>query len=223
MSDGLHKIHLKLSKEHAKKLLKGYNIQLKPEHLLQSGGAVLHVHLHKHRLHHKSMKAHKGYRLGLDEYEMHHNGGTLQDIINKVKDLYAGYKKNIKPFVGPYIRQGLKTLGKVGLDALSATNPEFAPILETAGQKILPQLVDVVGDKTGAYGLRHKRKPGVDGSMLAGPRHPAQHPVPSQPIGDGICHHCGSSFKVAGEGHRPKRAVKGKKKRNPIGGSFLTA
>jgi hypothetical protein len=125
-------------------------------------GGEVEVAMRPHKMK-RMMKNHeqgKRYRMELDDEEM--QGGSLKSFLSGVKNtakkLYSQYQRHIKPTAGPKIRSGLKKGIHAGLEIGAATtgDPE-AVALANAVATQLEGLVDWLGNKTGAFGMRHRR------------------------------------------------------------------
>lgn len=125
-------------------------------------------------------------------------------------DVVKGYKKYVKPVVGPAIRKGLTKAIKVGAPVLATAvgQPELAPLASGLADQYAESAVNKLGDVTGAFGIHHKEhakrynktKPAVISdthSNFLNPLHPAMNPA-LPPPDMSVIH--GGSFRPAGYG-----------------------
>ena len=187
--------HAHLTTPQLRKLHKGETVQLKHEHI----GEGLKIHLAHGKI--KKMltakRNKKGMRLKMTPEEVEMNGHGIFDFIKKVahkvgsfvkndvapvaKSAYKGYQKYVKPVVGPAIRKGLAKALPVAVAAAATMlgQPELAIPAAAFASKIATPLVDTVGNVSGAYGLKHKKRFHLreDSATMVHSRHPAMNPV----------------------------------------------
>lgn len=105
----------------------------------------------------KMMKNHavgKKFRLTMDPQEL--KGGSFKSFLRKLK---RGYQKYVRPRIGPKIRKGLKEAahGALEIPAAMTGSPEAVNIAKAIATE-LEGLVDWLGNKTGAFGMRPPRR-----------------------------------------------------------------
>lgn len=152
------KLHLTPKQMH--RLATGGAVMIAPHHM----GGEIETTLHKHKVMkmQKNHEAGKKFRLVMEPEEL--RGGSFAAFMRKIKNgaskVYNAYKTHVRPTVGPYIRKGLKEGIHAGLEIGAATSgdPE-AVALANAIATQLESVVDWIGNKTGAYGIRaHRRR-----------------------------------------------------------------
>jgi len=160
----LHPIHLDLDKKQMLRVAKGHRVRVL--HSQIGKGHVVHV---PKKLHTKALKAHaerKGFNLQLTVPELKAQGAGFLD---KLKEAGSWLKKNVfdqplyKEKVAPIIRTALKEGVNRGVSTFAGP---FAPELGALANKG----VDLVGSKTGAFGIKRVKKSGgrlVKGSASA--------------------------------------------------------
>ena len=149
--------HLDLSKAQAKKLLSGASVRLKPTQIAV-GDKVVYLHPAQHRLLTRAKSGSKGYVLEMTageilttvENDMSGNG-IFGDIWKGLKSGYSWVKKNIvdtpiyQSVVKPLVRQGVNVLSGMA----KAAAPNASPMID--------QVVNTIGDKTQAFGVKKVR------------------------------------------------------------------
>jgi len=142
---------LSLTPKQMEKLATGGAIMVGKEMM---GGAI-ECPLHPSKL--AKMRANhaagKKYRLTMEPSEMH--GGSWKQFKKYINTGFRAYKKHVVPVIGKPLRKGLKYGAHAGLETLAAMSgrPEAVAIARSIADE-LEKLVDLVGDKTGAYGMR---------------------------------------------------------------------
>jgi len=218
----MEELKLDLAPHQARRLARGHVVQLK-HHQLHSGHHKVVLSRHKaHKIHH-AHRHHKGVRLHLDEHEIEASG--FKDFARKVGRLY---KEHVRPIIGPRIRKTLTS----NLERLGAIG---GPLGYEVAKHVAPKLVNWVGDKTGAFGLkkhhpaRHRKthahlplhhtkghREGTYSGFIAG-ESPAMNPAVSidyidRPSeywrGMGLCHSCSTHMAHHGHTHHRRRHTK---------------
>jgi len=168
----LAQLELDLTPGQILQLAKGKTIQVR-HHQIHTGHPVV-LDSKKVKRAHRAHAAGKGFRLSLSNDEMNSQvgGGKFLDALKKAGQWLKtnifdsdAYKKNIAPLV----RQGLKQV----VDRGASTIGTFVPQLAEPARNIGTSLVENVGDRTGAYGLRRRRGGAVRGTA-GNPAMPAQ-------------------------------------------------
>lgn len=170
-----------LTPRNVSRLRNGHIVQLKAD---QIGGAVPHTHVIKlSGVYAKKLttaqKKKVGAKIQLSKQEIEASGLNIKDVGRALKKVADVYKKNIKPIVGPAIRDGLTKAVKVGLPAaaIAVGAPELAPVASAIADQLGSKAVNALGDVTGAYGVG-KKKFVLSNSRntMLGTRHPAMSP-----------------------------------------------
>jgi hypothetical protein len=124
----------------------------------------------------KARKNNTGVRLMLSKSEI--EGSGIMDIL---RDIYEGGKKvfgvakkvyePFKPILAPILKGAVQNVAQQGIEKLGAKSPLAAEL----AKNITPAAIDLVGQKTGAYGMRSMRGGALSAnySNLLSPYHPA--------------------------------------------------
>jgi hypothetical protein len=188
----LIEIELSLTDPQLRKLAKHQGVLIKSHQVSPKGYKILVEPKTHASLHSKSKKG-KGHVLKLTKAEHEANivmeGGRItwksigRTLRKGAQTVGKFYKDNLKPVVGPHlkeaVKQGVKKIVPLALDALTGfVAPELAPITapiyERLGDKISEPITEGVSRLTGAYGLK-KHHPKVDGMYFL---HSAHSPIP---------------------------------------------
>lgn len=158
-------------------------------------------------------------------------GGNIKKLGRQIKRGFTKavdtYKRDIRPVVGPVIREGLTRAIQVGAPmAVGAVAPGLAPVAGVLANQFARQGVNYIGDQTGAFGLTYGR--GTDDkpfglmarpvalelnlSNFLPPRHPAQRPKMqmadfSKPRLQEIDYRGNKAKYLYGRGEIPKRGL----------------
>ena len=154
----MEEILLDLTPHHVRRLSNGHTIQLKHHHI----GHGVRVHLHHHKVMHihRAHRNRRGVRINMDEHELHASG-FWSKVKHGLQEGWKGYKKYVKPIVSKAIRKGLVKGIEWGAPAAATFfgAPEAAPAAAQIAHLAANDLVNAVGNKTGAYGVRRRRHP----------------------------------------------------------------
>ena len=187
-----------LTPRNISRLRNGHTVQLKAD---QIGGAVSHTHVIKlSGVYAKKLtlaqKKNAGTKIQLSKQEIEASGLNARDIGRALKKVADVYKKNVRPVVGPAIRDGLTKAVKVALPAAAVAigAPELAPVASAVANQFGSKAVNALGDVTGAYGVKGKKKFVLSNtrSTMIGSQHPAM--SPGMPIHD---HSVGGALRKA--------------------------
>lgn len=138
-------VRVTISKNQADKIRRGHPIQLSRS-ALSGGNIPLVLHPENHKKVMKAKRLRKGVRLQLSPSEIDASGEGLKELLEKGK-------KFIKEH-GPQVRKILTKGLKKAIPAMAnAINPGLAPAANVLADRFADDLVDFVGDKTGAFGL----------------------------------------------------------------------
>jgi hypothetical protein len=149
-----HKVALDITSAAAQKIHKLQTIQLRNDQLEGHIKIILSPENYKKLA--SARRRGKGVRLLLTKKELMltlQAGGGLKEWVQKFQKFYA----QIKPVVGPLLKQGLSKAIDLGATAVSAVAPQAAPFVQLAKDKYKQKAIDVIGKKTGAYGMRPQR------------------------------------------------------------------
>ena len=138
-------IQLDLTPRQIRMLKGGRTVQLKPT--MMGKGIVVKVGAPKAKRMRSAMRRQKGMRLSMTPDEIAATGGSLWDSIKAVaKQGWEGYKKNLKPIIGPAIRKGLETGIEKGIEAIGTMAyippPVSRPVAKFASKKLVPMICD---------------------------------------------------------------------------------
>lgn len=202
-------IKLRLSRPQLNKLRLGHRVQLKNRDIANGSGLDVSLSLKKLAKLLKAKKAGKGMRFDMtkEEWESNAGGEGFKDFLKKaVKASVKGakkagkfYTKELKPIVGPYIKEGVKQGKELFIKSLEASNPELIPVLETADEIFGDAIVEKLGDVSGAYGFMRSQP--LSGSSQLMRFQPIYIPEPGL-YQVSIPKAKGGSFKPAGAGFR---------------------
>jgi hypothetical protein len=167
-------VSVSLSKSQLKKLAMGHPVQLSAR-ALSGGQHTLVVHPLTHKKLMRAKRAGKGTRIMLSREEI--EGSGIMDVL---KGLYEGGKKvfgvakkiyePFKPVLAPILKQATQNLAEQGISKLGAKSPFAADV----AKQLTPGLIDLAGQKTGAFGMRQMRGGALyNFSPMLAPVHPA--------------------------------------------------
>lgn len=169
-----------LTPRNVSRLRNGHIVQLKAD---QIGGAMPHTHVIKlsgvYAKKLTSAQKKVGAKIQLSKQEIEASGLNIKDVGRALKKVADVYKKNIKPVIGPAIRDGLTKAVKVGLPAtaIALGAPELAPVASAIADQFGSKAVNALGDVTGAYGVGKKKFVlSNNRNTMLGSRHPAMSP-----------------------------------------------
>lgn len=226
----LVRVHLKLEPHQAQKLHKGHAVQLRHEQLGIEGAHHLMLHMTKAKKLHSAHRRKKGVRIQLSEPEISATmeGEGFGDFLNKIKSGAQWLKKNIIDS-GAYQSIAKPIARRIVDTGLAAATPFLGPV----GSDLARQAVNVIGEKTNAYGLQKRKHMTrttmqhepvhedamtqfyMDSMMAPRPGGPAGFTaLPSTSYGDGVSsHHMYHSYYYPSKGHRAfanQRAMSGR-------------
>lgn len=152
------KINIQLSPAQARKLIKGHSVQLSKS-AVKGGQYTLDVHPIIYKRIMRARKSNKGVRLMLSESEVQGSGimDVLRNILQGGKKVFGVAKKlyePLKPILAPILKQATQNLAEQGISKLGAKSPLAADI----AKQITPGLIDLAGQKTGAFGIKKRTK-----------------------------------------------------------------
>lgn len=153
------KINIRLSPAQVRKLVKGHSVQLSKS-AVKGGEYTLDVHPVIYNRIMKARKQNKGLRLMLSEEEIAGSGlkEWLQGLYEGGKKAYDVAKKIYEPFkpiLAPILRQGAQNLAEQGISKLASKSPNAASLVS----QLSPSAIDLIGKKTGAFGMKSYKKP----------------------------------------------------------------
>lgn len=152
MGDDYSPVLIDLSPLMIRKLGDNKVVQLKGGMI--GGGMKVMVPPHMAKRLSRAQRLNKGMRFHMTPEDLEMNGGRInwkklgRTIKKGAKKAWEGYKKYVKPVVGPAVRKGLTK----GAQALVAANPELGFL-----EPVVAPAVAKVGDISGAYGMKKKR------------------------------------------------------------------
>jgi hypothetical protein len=171
-------VNIKLSPSQVKKLTMGHSINLSKQ-AVKGGPYKLIVHPMVYKRLMRARKNNKGVRLMLSKAEIEGSGimDVLKNIFEGGKKVFRVAKKVYEPFkplLAPILKGAVQNVAQQGVEKLGTKSPFAAEIAKT----LTPAAIDLVGQKTGAYGMRSMRmlasKPlAANYSNLLSPYHPA--------------------------------------------------
>lgn len=174
-----------LTPRNVSRLRNGHVVQLKADQIAGSGAAA-HTHIIKlsgpyAKKLTTAQRKNVGAKIKLSKQEIEASGLNLKDVGRALKAGFEAYKKNVKPVVGPAIRDGLTKAVKAALPAAAVAigAPELAPAAAAIANQFGSQAVNALGDVTGAYGVKKGSKKFVlsnSYNTMIGVHHPAMHP-----------------------------------------------
>ena len=205
----MYSVSIKLSAPQAKKLMKGKTVQLKKGFLEDGTVPICVSESHAKKMQQAHDKS-KGYRLTLTQDEidscMQNGGEGLKEILESVKKVGRVVKKGTQAASKAIGKEKFRGMLTEGLQrGIKAVLPQAAPIANMYAD----DLVNYIGDKTGAYGVnpspvelpavgssvgvkrKSKYKLGNSFSQLMGAEHPAMQPIASKMSRPGL----GGSFR----------------------------
>lgn len=171
-------ISISLTPKQLKKLAIGHAVQLS-SNSIKGGEHKIDVHPLTYKKIMRARKSGKGIRLMLSQDEI--QGSGLLDVL---KNMFEGGKKvfgvakkvyePFKPFLAPILKQATQNLAQQGISKLGEKSPFAAEI----AKQVANPAIDLVGQKTGAFGYNMSRK--ISGGALQNnyspflsPNHPA--------------------------------------------------
>ncbi|NBP02414.1 MAG: hypothetical protein EBU90_20315 [Proteobacteria bacterium] len=122
---------------------------------------------------------------------------TAKKIVDTANKGARVYRNDIRPIVGPALKQGVKGAIEYGLPALAVAsgNPELVPVAGMIASQISDPATEMIGKTTGAYGMRGGGRLKSDYSLKLDHVHPAMNPQKQLQMVTS-----GGSFKQAGYG-----------------------
>jgi hypothetical protein len=147
-------VPVSLTKAQFDKLRRGHQIQLSHKQIAGSGlknGIAVHPETAK-KIHNARMKQ-KGCRISMTPHELECSGEGLKEFLEGLRN--AGkwikekvidtpfYQENIRPIARQLVNQGVQM-------AATKVGPQ--------GQMVAQKAVDVLGQQTGAFGIKQKKK-----------------------------------------------------------------
>lgn len=162
MSD-FKRFDLTLKPHQFTKLKNGHMIQLAAEQLHGNRHHIMvHPHMHQKMSHAKKRK--KGVRIAMTSHEMQASGAGLKEFLDKIKQGFRFVKDKIidtpvyQQAVKPVVRQLVNT-------GMSMAAPHLGPAAPIAND-----IVNKIGEQTGAYGMRRRvKQPKIEATPLAYP------------------------------------------------------
>jgi hypothetical protein len=194
--------------------MKGEGILLKPVQIGHSKGRRFYLPHHIVKKLHSAKRRSKGVRLALSEDDRDMNGGSIASFFrSKVLPVYQSK-------IAPVVRQSLKDVANAAAGALgeSVGGPTGA-MLAAQASPYINQGIDYVGNTTGGFGLRGRRRAPATHRTAHGVSHSYMAPV----LGN-LPDFSKPDFEFSGISAReiaPPRTVG--RKRRVVGGSFLPA
>lgn len=164
----LKKVNVNLSENQFDKLRRGHQIQISAKNL-KGGRMPLFVSPELAKKMNRAKRNNKGVRIQLSRAELNKSAEGLKDFLKKAKDFYD---KHIKSHAGPILKRGLTNLANQALTEAEklAIESEYGaplvPLIEVGKRKVVPKVVDKVGDITGAFGMCCPHCQKVCGSFL---------------------------------------------------------
>lgn len=146
-----HRIPLTLTHSQFKKMKAGHPIQLSSS---QIGGGMHKHHLMLHPENAKkvagAIRKNKGVRIYVSPHEFEASGEGIMDFFNKIKEGAQWVKNKIvdTPFYQQNLRPVARNLVNQGIE-------QFVPV---PGREIAHKAANVLGEKTGAFGIKKHRR-----------------------------------------------------------------
>lgn len=164
----LQKVKVHLSENQFDKLRRGHSVQISAKNL-KGGRMPLFVSPELAKKINKAKRNNKGVRIQLSKSELTKSAEGLKDFLKKAKNFYD---KHIKSHAGPLLKKELTNLANQALTQAEkmAIESEFGaplvPLIEVGKRKVVPKVVDKVGQVTGAFGMCCPHCQKVCGSFL---------------------------------------------------------
>lgn len=152
-------VKVDLSERNLARIRNGHTIQLKASQI-GGGGTTLKVNDELAKRVAAAMKKQKGVKIHLSAQEIEASGLRLRDVGRALKQMGRAYNRQVKPVVGPIIRDVLTQITKKGLPAaaIAMGQPELAAPAALLADKYAASAVNALGDATGGFGVKAKAR-----------------------------------------------------------------
>jgi hypothetical protein len=149
-------VKVDLSERNLARIRNGHTIQLKASQI--GGGTTLKINDQLAKRVADAHRKNKGVKIQLSAQEIEASGLKLRDVGRALKSLGKAYNRQVKPVVGPIIRDVMTQVVKKGLPAaaIAMGQPELAAPAALLADKYAASAVNALGDATGGFGVKRK-------------------------------------------------------------------